>query len=86
MADSTDDAVEAPAWETFDDVVAELDVADGADSESEEPETAVPVPVPEAEEPETAAPVPEAEDPEPAEPVSKTETTPKRRKKKISFV
>jgi tetratricopeptide (TPR) repeat protein len=70
--DSTGDAAEAPAWETFDDVVAELDDADGTDSESEEPER--------------AAPATEAEDPEPAEPVSKPETTPKRRKKKISFV
>jgi tetratricopeptide (TPR) repeat protein len=70
--DSTGDAAEAPAWETFEDVVAELDDADGADSELEEPET--------------AASATEADDPEPAEPVSKPETTPKRRKKKISFV
>jgi tetratricopeptide (TPR) repeat protein len=74
-AGSTGDTEEAPVWETFDDVVAEIDAADNADSSSEEPEAAA-----------SAESASKAEDPEPAEPAEETKTTPKRRKKKISFV
>jgi tetratricopeptide (TPR) repeat protein len=74
-AGSTGDTEEAPVWETFDDVVAEIDAADKADSSSEEPEAEA-----------SAELGTDAEDPEPAEPAVETETTPKRRKKKISFV
>ena len=62
----TGDAEEEPAWEPFDDVVAEIEAADIADSPSEEPATAAPA--------------------ESAEPAGETGTTPKRRKKKISFI
>jgi tetratricopeptide (TPR) repeat protein len=71
-AASTGEAEKAPVWESFDDIVAELDSEDTADSASGEPEAAAP-----------AEPVSEAEGSEPAE---ETETTPKRRKKKISFI
>ena len=70
------DAVEPePAWETFDDVVAEFEAGDNADSSSQEPATAA-----------SAEAASETEDSEPAKPAGETETTPKRRKKKISFV
>jgi tetratricopeptide (TPR) repeat protein len=71
-AGATESVEEAPVWETFDDVVAEVEAADKADSSSEEVEVAT-----------SADSASEAEDPEPA---GETETTPKRRKKKISFV
>jgi tetratricopeptide (TPR) repeat protein len=74
-AGSTGDTEEVPVWETFDDVVAEIDAADDADSASG---------VPEAEA--SAESGTDTEDPEPAEPAVETEKTPKRRKKKISFV
>ena len=74
-AGSTGDTEEAPAWETFDDIVAEVDAADNADSSSEEPGAEAAA--------ETGS---DAEDPGLAEPAGETETTPKRRKKKISFV
>ena len=74
----TGGAEEAPVWETFDDVIAEVEAADKADSSSQKPETTAPAEsVSELEEPKPA---------KPAKPASETETTPKRRKKKISFV
>jgi tetratricopeptide (TPR) repeat protein len=73
--DSTGGVEEAPVWETFDDVVAEIEAADKADSGSGEPGATT-----------TAESVSDAKDPEPAEPAGETGTTPKRRKKKISFV
>jgi hypothetical protein len=66
---------EAPAWETFDDVVAEMDAADDADSAPGEPGAEA-----------VAEPEPDAEDPGLSEPAGEAETTPKRRKKRISFV
>ena len=74
-AGATGDVEQAPAWENFDDVVAEVEAADNADSSSGEPGSAT-----------SADSASEAKDPEPAEPTGETETTPKRRKKKISFV
>jgi tetratricopeptide (TPR) repeat protein len=74
-AGSTGDTEEAPVWETFDDIVAEIDAADTADSSSEQPEAAA-----------SAESGSEAEVPETAEPAEETKPTPKRRKKKISFV
>ncbi len=74
-ADATGEAEAAPVWENFDDVVAEVEAADNADFSSEEPETAT-----------SADSASEAENPGSAEATGETETTPKRRKKKISFV
>jgi len=62
--DSTGGAEEEPVWETFDDVVAEFDGADNADSPSAS----------------------EADAPESAGAEESKDSTPKRRKKKISFV
>ncbi len=74
-AGETAEAEQAPVWENFDDVVAEVEAADSADSSSGEPGSAT-----------SADSASEAEDPGSAEPTGETETTPKRRKKKISFV
>jgi len=63
-ADSTGGAEEEPVWETFDDVVAEIEGADNADSSSAS----------------------EADDSESAGAEESDDSTPKRRKKKISFV
>jgi tetratricopeptide (TPR) repeat protein len=71
-AESAGDTEEAPVWETFDDVVAEIEATDNADSSSEEPEAAA-----------SADSDSVAKDSEPA---GETEKTPKRRKKKISFI
>ncbi len=60
------DTAEAPAWETFDDVIAEVDSEDEAVAASEEADSVAPA--------------------DSAEPKAETEQTPKRRKKKISFV
>jgi tetratricopeptide (TPR) repeat protein len=76
----TGETEEAPVWETFDDVVAEIAAADNAAAENA---------VSSSEEPEAEASVEsvsDAKNPELAEPAEKAETTPKRRKKKISFV
>jgi pilus assembly protein FimV len=67
VAESASDTEAEPVWESFDDVVSEIEEDDAADSASGEPGRAAP----------------ESADTEPA---AKTETTPKRRKKKISFV
>ncbi len=64
----------APVWESFDDVVAELEDADDAALPPAQTSDAGPT--------DSAAP----EDLEPAEPPADPEVTPKRRKKKISFV
>jgi tetratricopeptide (TPR) repeat protein len=74
-AGSAGDTEEAPVWENFDDVVAEIDAADNADSTSKEPEVEA-----------SAESDSGAKDPELAEPKGETEKPPKRRKKKISFV
>jgi len=65
------DAEEAPAWESFDDVVAEVAAEDSAASASHETDT--------------AASAESSSGPEYPEPAAETEKTPKRRKK-ISFV
>ena len=60
------ETAEAPAWETFDDVIAEVDSEDEATAASDDVDSAAPA--------------------DSAEPEEETEKTPKRRKKKISFV
>jgi tetratricopeptide (TPR) repeat protein len=74
-AGSTADAGQAPVWESFDDFVAEVDTEDDADSALREADAVAPA--------EFAT---DAGGPESAELAAATETTPKRRKKKISFV
>jgi len=64
---------DAPVWESFDDVVAEVAAEDEADSETH----AAPAPA------ESTAP---SQDPKSGEPTAESEKAPKRRKKKISFV
>jgi len=73
--ESSGEAEAAPTWESFDDVVAEVDAEDRADSALREAEAAA-----------SADSAADADDSAPAESAEETERTPKRRKKKISFV
>jgi tetratricopeptide (TPR) repeat protein len=72
--ESSGEAEQATAWESFDDFVAEIDAEDSADAALREAEAAA------------STGSTDAGDSESSEPAAETETTPKRRKKKISFV
>jgi len=70
-AGEDEEAEAPPAWESFEDVVVELEDSDVVEMPSDAVVTTEPLSI---------------EDLEPGEPAAETETNPKRKKKKISFV